>query len=278
MFREPDWAPSGTHYLLGTNRYYGLFDIVDVWPVEGVSRRLAEGNGEAGLAQPRWSPDGSRFLYISISRPGLSRLMMSQASGGRMAAVAQDADESGAACWSPDGQWVAYIRIKDGKPQLAKIKPGSAAGPVILQDAPAPLVSDYDFRKSTQWSPGGDWILYETAGGLSLVSPDGKSSRKLSSRIFTVFGFSKDGSEVLAMFLNLANKGQRELFSIDVKSGAEKMLAVVPLPASVSSMAGFSMHPDGKRFVTSIGHWQGDIWMLEGFEKQKTAVRWLLRH
>jgi len=70
------------------------------------------------------------------------------------------------------------------------------------------------------------------------------------------------------MFLNLANKGQRELFSIDVKSGAEKMLAVVPLPAS-GAMAGFSMHPDGKRFVTSIGHGHEDIWMLEGFEKQR---------
>jgi hypothetical protein len=40
------------------------------------------------------------------------------------------------------------------------------------------------------------------------------------------------------MFHNLANKGQRELFSIDVKSGAEKMLAVVPLPGERQEAGG----------------------------------------
>ena len=40
------------------------------------------------------------------------------------------------------------------------------------------------------------------------------------------------------------------------------------LPASASAVAGFSVHPDGKRFLTSVAKWQYDIWMLEGFDLQ----------
>lgn len=42
------------------------------------------------------------------------------------------------------------------------------------------------------------------------------------------------------------------------------MLASLDLPASVNGIDGFSLHPDGKRFLTSIAKWPYDIWMLEG--------------
>jgi len=34
--------------------------------------------------------------------------------------------------------------------------------------------------------------------------------------------------------------------------------------ASANTIAGFSLHPDGKRFLTSIAKEPYDIWMLEG--------------
>ena len=52
------------------------------------------------------------------------------------------------------------------------------------------------------------------------------------------------------------------------------MLAPANLPASTDNIAGFSMHPDGKRFLTSIAKWPFAIWMLEGFD-QPTARTWL---
>ena len=54
---------------------------------------------------------------------------------------------------------------------------------------------------------------------------------------------------------------------MNVKTGAEKFLAPIELPASVDRMAGFSIHPDGKRFLTSVAKFPFDIWMLEGFEQ-----------
>jgi hypothetical protein len=86
-----------------------------------------------------------------------------------------------------------------------------------------------------RWSPAGDWIAYPAADGIDVISPDGKSTRNLTSRKFLAYGFSKDGSQFF--------------------------------PASVDRIAGFSIHPDGKRFLTSVAKFPFDIWMLEGFEQ-----------
>jgi len=272
---QPDWAPSGTHYSYATNRY-GSFVIVDISPKEGFSRRLAEGTPDAFVAQPRWAPDGARFVFVSFSLQR-GQLMLSGAAGGSAVVVDPDADQSGSASWSPDGQWIAYQRTRAGIRQLTKIRPGSRAGAVILRDELPPATQSTEFN-TVQWSPPGDWILYDDGKGLSMVSPDGKAARKLTARVFSVFGFSRDGSQVFGVFLNRSGNGAlRQLFSIDVKSGIEKLVAPVDLPVTTQAMAGFSLNPDGKSFATSIGAWPDDIWMLEGFDRHKTLLERLLR-
>ena len=57
-------------------------------------------------------------------------------------------------------------------------------------------------------------------------------------------------------------------------AGTEKRLAALDLPKNVGEVSGFSLHPDGKRFATSIARWPYDIWMLEGFDQEKS---WLDR-
>jgi hypothetical protein len=62
---------------------------------------------------------------------------------------------------------------------------------------------------------------------------------------------------------------------VDVATGAEKILASLDLPASTAAISGFSLHPDGKRFLTSIAKRPYDIWMLEGF--QPPSKNWFVR-
>jgi hypothetical protein len=44
----------------------------------------------------------------------------------------------------------------------------------------------------------------------------------------------------------------------------------------VPKLVGFSIHPDGKRALTSIAKWPFRIWVLEGFE-QSEAKNWFAR-
>jgi hypothetical protein len=66
-----------------------------------------------------------------------------------------------------------------------------------------------------------------------------------------------------------------QLYSVAIATGAEKMLAPLDLPASTNAIDGLSLHPDGKRFLTSIAKWPFDIWMLEGF--QTPSRNWFAR-
>jgi hypothetical protein len=63
---------------------------------------------------------------------------------------------------------------------------------------------------------------------------------------------------------------------IGIKGDTDKMIAALDFPVSTSTAIGFSIHPDGKRFLTSIAKWPYDIWMFEGFDRPK-PTKWLGR-
>jgi Tol biopolymer transport system component/tRNA A-37 threonylcarbamoyl transferase component Bud32 len=265
----PAWAPSGTHYLFSTNRA-GKWAIEDApAATEGYSRRVIEGEGIDTLGDPRWSPDGTRFLvgWDDLGKP--ANVVISGANGGTTTPL--DPTAPGAvsgAVWSPDGAWVMYRRAipATGELQIAKIRPGSPAGPEIL--ATYTPAEPQRTRQIVEWSPNGKEILAYGREGLYMESADFKSERKLASGTFEVpLGFSKDGRQVLALLPNITGQGAAwRLYSYDAATGAAKLLSDVDLPVTTSTTRGFSLHPDGTRFATSIAKWPWDIWMLEGFE------------
>jgi dipeptidyl aminopeptidase/acylaminoacyl peptidase len=225
------------------------------------SRRLVETSYDPGAA--RWSPDGARFVFVDNGMT--NKLMLANAAGGHVTLLDQ-ADGIHGAAWSPDGQWISYWRLNEGQPKLAKIRSLPGAGPVMLADAPG--------VRATQWSPATDWILFSAGNGLDLISSDGKSRRKLSSRRFLAYNFTKDGGAVYGIFHNTTDPNQEwQLYKVNVATGAEKLVTSVQLSPSTANLAAFSIHPDGKRALTTAASFPFQIWMLEGFE-QPRAKNW----
>jgi len=266
----PAWAPSGAHYAFvhdALERPIIRDMSADAGP-GGFSRPLVSGAGS--LNRLMWAPDGTRFSFTQ-SRTGGQTLMIANAAGGPAVAVDDSATDSYVGVWSPDGQWLTYVRRVGLQLQLVKIRPGSRSDPQVLRTWP--VESDIGAaRVPAAWSPDGKWILAgRPAPGLFLVSPDGKTERELSAsrggQGRPTFGFSRDGRAVLYLEkIAPETDGKWRLWSIDVATGAERLLADVPLPPTTGDAAGFSLHPDGTRFLTSIANWPDDIWMLEGFE------------
>jgi Tol biopolymer transport system component len=130
-------------------------------------RRVAEApagsNGDAGYA--RWSPDGSRFVF-DYGHAGKSQLTVASASGGPWIPIA---DISSAPfdsyAWSPDGQWIVFLKMEGGKQRLHKVRSLARSAPEVLANA-APALSMWEV---IQWSPRGDAILYSDADGMSTV-------------------------------------------------------------------------------------------------------------
>ena len=78
-----------------------------------------------------------------------------------------------------------------------------------------------------------------------------RAKNKLTARKLLAGGFSKDGAQVYGIVRNTTGEGAEwQLYAIDVKTGAEKMLAPLDLPGSTDGVAGFSLHPDGNRFLS----------------------------
>jgi hypothetical protein len=223
-----------------------------------------------------------RFIYFYAALlEGGAKLMLSNVAGGRTTTLDSDV-VLGASAWSPDGQWVSYRRVREGMGEIARIRPGTPESPQILLQVPIARTARRGAGyQRMQWSPAGNWILYPTlteSEGLSLISQDGRINRKLTSRRFIVYGFSKDGSQVLGIYRNPNPDGAEwQMYSVDVNSGAEKLLGPIDLPPATEAIAGFSLHPDGKSFLISIAKWPFDIWMLEGFDQQKSWLDRLLR-
>jgi len=166
------------------------------------------------------------------------------------------------------------LRLVSGKPELVKIRATPGAVPMVLANAKAGLPRR---GSETQRSPAGDWIAYPAEDGIDLISPDGNSTRKLTSRSFAVYGFARDGSQICGVFKNTTGQGALwQLFAVNVKTGAEKFLAPVDLPASENYLTRFSLHPDGKRFLTSVSKDQLSVWTLEGFPQPRPRT-WLER-
>jgi len=191
---------------------------------------------------PALSPDGGRIIYERFENQGGSRLWISTTSGGAPVPLTNDtAATEFPGAWSPDGNWFTYVAIRNGSADLLKVKSTGQATPVLLKQGRN--------GELPVWSPTGDWILFRD----ELYSPNGQQTRSLGKHGTPTYTFSNDGKLLYGIRLD----GDRNLlFSLDVASGAEKILGDLGrefAPAS-SFHPGirFSMAPDGKSFLYSV--------------------------
>ena len=80
---QPDWAPSGTHFLFVRFDGGPQMAIEDRSAAEGFSHRVVEAPWDGVSGRPRWAPDGARFLFKAGRQ-----LMVTDAAGVHQMALA----------------------------------------------------------------------------------------------------------------------------------------------------------------------------------------------
>ncbi len=258
---DPAWAPQGGRYAYVTDRT-GRQEIWLRTPDGQFDDPLVTSASfpDAGtllLSGLAFSPDGQRIAYQRRSLSGF-RVWISTVAGGRAVRLSADEGYQDSPTWSPDGAWIAFTSLRQGRWSLMRAPTGGG-------EAPTAIRAGILYPSNPRWSPRGDWILCELPEGVALVSPDGQRTRVLADESWLGQDWSKDGSRVYAVRLSEAQRLQ--LVEIDAASGAQRTLVadLGPAPASDVPLRGLSLAPDGRSLLTSMYRLRGDLWLLEGF-------------
>ena len=270
METDPAWSPLGNQYAYVSGRT----GRPEIWlrsrdgsfekPL--VTSTAFKDGATYMLAELAFSPDGQRLAYQSRGRSGFS-IWVSTIAGGppvRLPTLA-GATYVDFPTWSPDGEWVAFTYMLAGRWGLAKVRAGGGDEPIVVKQ-------NIVYPSSPRWSPRGDWITCDTPEGFALVSPDGEKTRLLSEETWLAHGWSHSGTTVYA--IRQTDNLRFQLTSLDVTSGQERVVSedLGPTPPTSTPLRGFSLAPDNKSFLTSIVRLRGDVWVLEGFARERSLL------
>jgi Tol biopolymer transport system component len=277
----PAWSPDGTHFVYSTSRS-GVYEIWLRNRADGSerlivnSRDMPDSTSDDTILDCAFSPDGSRVAFRR-EHGGTPGIWITTLAGDAPVPLFSDPKKiwQRGASWSPDGNWIAYYSLDNGKPAILKVRVGANRPPELVTQTAVP--------NPVRWSPRGDWIAWNDDRKLTVVSPDGKQRRLLSEKEWFTYGWSKDGKSIYGISMN----GNRHLYvsRIEIASSREDVVTDLgPLPAAMDlarfaddfPYRGFSLHPDGKSFLTSALDIKGDIWLLQDFDRRVGLLDQLL--
>ena len=259
----PAWSPVAPLLAYVTNRSgpqeIWLRNTQDGSDRPLVTQRDFPDDDTLGLWTLAVSPDGSRLAYSRNSTKHLGHIWISPLAGGTPVAVTKsDSFEFGPA-WSPDGNWLTFFSSAGG---LMKVRVGGTEPPVMLRKDLC--------RNPATWSPDGRWIACSVDGGVELLSPDGKQTRRVGNRSSWVT-WSSDSRQLYA--LSQGDGAKWLLDSIDVASGTERTISDLGSQYLFASANGssfvLSLSNDHTSLAASVINYQTDIWMLEGFAQPR---------
>lgn len=169
----------------------------------------------AQISSPQWSPDGTKILFVSAEKSGVSvgEIYTASADGSGLTRVTTDKITGTRPMWSPDGSKIVFISLDDSVDYYATCSPsfdvGTCESDVYVVNADGSgltnMSSDKAMDIKPSWSPDSSQIAFV-------------SSRDGDEEVFIV---NSDGSE-LAQLTDMSD--WHDKMSIDLWSPDGKWL------------------------------------------------------
>jgi acylaminoacyl-peptidase len=238
---DPQISPDGTRIVYARN----FMDIMtdrrrsNLWIInhDGSDHRpLTTGN--ANYSSPRWSPDGSKLLYVS-SADGSSQIYVRFMDDGQTAKLTNLTMSPSSITWSPDGNWIAFEMMVP-----------AAAKPMVQMPSKPPGA---EWAKPARYI---DRVIYRMDGAgylpsgfshLFVLPAEGGTPRQITSGSLNYgrpLNWTSDGQSLM-FSANLSDDweydlGNSEVYEVSVSDGA-----ITALTDRVGPDGSPAMSPDG---------------------------------
>jgi len=251
LYVSPRISPDGGRIAFGVVELATVIDS-QVWVHDAARGTTTRLTFERANANPVWTPDGKRLIYLSA--PGFVG-----GGAGTLAAVASDGSGPPVKLMgeglnpvptsvSADGKLVMGVRSSTnlGQPSGSEIWVLPLDGAKAAEATPQPFLDTRFTRGNLQFSPDGKWVAYESnetgrneiyvvpypgPGGKSQVSTDGGAQPR----------WNRNGRE---LFFRSGSK----LMAVDVETGAV-FRAGTPRMLFEKASSDYDVAPDGRRFI-----------------------------
>jgi Tol biopolymer transport system component len=242
----------GTAYLL----YVSMVGTSEsIWKLaNGTATELWRGEGAQVFGGPTISPDGNHIAF-SIRQHGHALLYTMQADGSNARVVADSLDLQGAPAWTPDSQSITSAANDHGVPHLFRV-------PI---DGRPPSVFVQEYSVDPTWSPSGNFVVYSgpnigTTFSVKAVTAEA-TMHPLPALTLTRgarhLAFLPGGRELVVLRGEIHHKN---LWLIDLKSGAEKQLTNLPPDFYIRD---FDISPDGGEVVLERVQEQSNVVLID---------------
>jgi Tol biopolymer transport system component len=254
---DPAASPANTQYAFVSDQ--SGKQHIWLYNEEGYLRERLVSEADFGEAESgavgslAFSHDGSRLAFQRAAAtaaggraPG-SRIWVTSVTGGTPVPIGDSLTTyEDAPTWSPNGDWIAYLRGQKGDLSLVKAQVGARTDPVTLIRSIPPFVT------RPQWSPDGNWVLCETADGLAVIRPDGTGLRVIGDTGWLAFAWDRDGHKIYG-FRPTDDGHHFMLVSLDPQTSIQRVInpSLGPIPQALQPIRGFSRLRNGG-FLTSI--------------------------
>jgi Tol biopolymer transport system component/uncharacterized surface protein with fasciclin (FAS1) repeats len=175
-------------------------------------------NNPAGDAQPVWSPDGSKILFVS-DRDSNDEIYVMNADGSQPTNLTNNLAQEDTADWSPDGKKIVFSSDRDGNREIYVMNADGNSQSNLTNN---PAAEDY----FPVWSRDGRQIGFTSVrdgkGVIYLMNADGSNPTRLTdgSEVDTFPHWSPDGKKIVFtsgsgggdMWDNLLGNGSYEIY------------------------------------------------------------------
>jgi Tol biopolymer transport system component len=272
----PRWSPDGERiYFRGAfdkeeNKVPILYvppeggDPVEV-PVRSERRLVSRVPGGGSNV----SPDGKKIVFSAYQEPYNPKegvdVWTIPLDGGPPTRLTNDESSEGYPCWSPDGEWIAFVdHCETSEEDFSAIYVVPAVGGEVRQ-----ITSEADSvgGGAIAFSPDGERIAFFSDGSIKTIPVEGGEPEvlvgKVKSRRHSQLAYSPDGSKI-------AHNARGKIWITSLGRGKPVELRTgLPENAKLSE---FGWSPDGEKiaFFASIGG-EAEFWLIGNFLPKSTT-------